>query len=233
MLQRHPVDIQTLAVITSHGYRGGPFVIEAVDAAAALPIIQAWQSGNVTAVHEATADFIGTVSKRMVAAPTIGVFADGFEDIAHGYLTAAGILDSTGAVWGPASPDNLTVVEIRGPTDIVHDDGILFDADGDPVYCQLMSMHWAVRDRDEEVGAEVRSFLGFRTHFFTECQAVNAFENAINGKFLTYHGFVITGDPAPVAYLNSWYHFASPRWMDHFRRWGESERSYSLPPGET
>ena len=206
------VDIQTGATISNHGYRGGPFVIEAENADDALPIIRTWQARNVTTVHRATAPFTGIISKRMVAAPTIGIFADGNEDIAWGYLNAAGIPDSTGSTWGAASPENLTVLEIRGPTDTIHNDGALFDNNGNPVLCQLMSMHWNVRDREapggEEVVAEVRSFLQFRTHFFAECQAVNAFENAINGKFLTYNGFIITGDPSPVQFLNSWYPFA-------------------------
>ena len=34
------VDLKTNAVITNHGYRGGPFVIDSADAPTALPIIQ-------------------------------------------------------------------------------------------------------------------------------------------------------------------------------------------------
>lgn len=228
------VDIQTGAVITNHGYRGGPFVIDASHQAEALPIIHSWQNINITTVHQATAPFSGIVSKTMVSAPNIAVFADGNEDIAFGYLNAAGIPDSTGSPWGANSPDSLDVNEVRGPTDTNHSDGALFDEDGDPRYCQFMSMHWDIRARQasggEEVVAEVRSFLHFRTHFFAECQAVNAFENAINGKFLTYNGFIITGDPSPVTFLNSWYPFAQ---MDGpFRTVGGSERSYSLPQGD-
>ena len=90
-----------------------------------------------------------------------------------------------------------------------------------------MSMHWNVADRDtvkcaggncpatraacaagtkftfngHEVVAEVRAFLGYATHFFAECQAVNAYENTVpnpawpfldddgrNGHFLTTTG---------------------------------------------
>jgi MYXO-CTERM domain-containing protein len=67
-----------------------------------------------------------------------------------------------------------------------------------------MSMHWGVNDREDvkcdggncpdtqaecagetityhghEVVAEVRQFLGYPTHFFAECQAVNAYENTV------------------------------------------------------
>jgi hypothetical protein len=66
-----------------------------------------------------------------------------------------------------------------------------------------MSMHWAVTDREtvtcdggcpatqaecagqtftyhgHEVVAEVRQFLSYPTHFFAECQAVNAYENTV------------------------------------------------------
>ncbi|MBW2264033.1 MAG: hypothetical protein JRG91_18885 [Deltaproteobacteria bacterium] len=229
------VDIESFASITAHGYRGGPFVIEAADAVVALPIILAWQTGHVTTVHEATAGFSGTIARALIAAPTIALFADGNEDIAFGYLNAAGIPDSTGAAWADGSPDTLTVDDIRGPTDTVHDDGALFDEDGDPAFCELMSMHWGVGDREdpggEEVVAEVRSFLNYRTHFFAQCQAVNAFENAINGRFLTRNGFEISGDPTPLVFINSWYTFAQ---MDgSFETVGGSERSYSLPPGDT
>ncbi|MBI5479588.1 MAG: hypothetical protein HY906_12060 [Deltaproteobacteria bacterium] len=221
--------------ITRHGYRGGPFVIDAADAAVALPIIDAWNdqtqwSGNpwaqrtvfqVVAVHEAAEAFTGDVRKEMVAAPTIAVFSDGNEDIATSYLRAAGIPQSNGGEFpagkcgaancgpGTANPDMLTVPAIMGDmgtctspnTD--HKNGSLFTVDGVPAYCQIMSMHWAVTDREtvqceggcpatqaecagetftyhgHEVIAEVRQFLQYPVHFFAECQAVNAYENTV------------------------------------------------------
>ena len=91
------------STITRHGYRGGPFVIDAADAARARPIIDAWNDMSmwaaspwarrtvfhVVSVHEATASFVGDVRKEMLAAPTIAVFSDGNEDIATGYLPGA------------------------------------------------------------------------------------------------------------------------------------------------
>jgi len=82
-----------------------------------------------------------------------------------------------------------------------HKNGALFDTAGNPRFCQIMSMHWGVNDRERveceggcpatpaqcagekftynghEVVAEVRAFLQFPVHFFAECQAVNAYEN--------------------------------------------------------
>ncbi|MCX5747394.1 MAG: hypothetical protein NT062_33435 [Proteobacteria bacterium] len=219
-----------------HGYRGGPFVIDAADHDKALAIIDVWNDQttwtanpwamrtvfHVASVHEATETFTGTVSKEMIAAPTIAVFADGNEPIATGYLRAAGIPQSNGAEFpsakcgantcGPstANPDLLTEEAIMGDlgtcaapiTD--HKNGALFDAAGNPKFCQIMSMHWGVNEREtvkcdggncpatqaactnekftfngHEVVAEVREFLKYATHFYAECQAVNAYENTV------------------------------------------------------
>ncbi|HVK77581.1 MAG TPA: MYXO-CTERM sorting domain-containing protein [Kofleriaceae bacterium] len=224
------------AVISNHGYRGGPFVIDAAHRDAAMAIIDAWNTQaawpanpwaqrsvfNVVSVHETTAPFTGNVSRPLVAAPTIAVFSDGNEDIATGYLRAAGIKQSNGAEFpagrcggagtcgpGTANPDMLTVPSVAGNMGTCgspnndHKNGALFTADGLPAYCQIMSMHWNVADREtvecgggacpatqaqcpaatpityhgHEVVAEVRAFLAYPVHFFAECQAVNAYEN--------------------------------------------------------
>ncbi len=219
--------------ISSHGYRGGPFVIDAAERDAALPIIDAWNDKSAWAanpwaqrtvfqavsVHQTTAEFTGYVRKEMVAAPTIAVFSDGNEDIATSYLRAAGIPQSNGSEFpaarcgagdcgaGSPNPDMLTVPSVAGDMgtcdapNLDHHNGQLF-RDGVPAYCQIMSMHWAVTDREtvkcgggacgadqascggkpityhgHEVVAEVRAFLKFPVHFFAECQAVNAYEN--------------------------------------------------------
>lgn len=224
------------AMISSHGYRGGPFVIDAADAEAAQAIIDVyndpstWDANpwadrsvfNVVSVHETTEAFTGNVRKEMVQPPTIAVFADGNEDIATGYLRAAGIPQSNGSEFpdakcgdgdcgpGTANPDLLTVPSIMGDMgtceepNLDHRNGSLFNEDGSPAYCQIMSMHWNVNDREDvqcdgggcpatqaecagetftyhghEVVAEVREFLQSPTHFFAECQAVNAYENQV------------------------------------------------------
>lgn len=175
---------------------------------------------HVVSVHEATAPFSGNVAKQMVAAPTIAVFADGNEPIATGYLRAAGIPQSNGAEFpsgkcndggcgpGTANPDLLTEEAVAGDLgtcaapNLDHKNGALFTAAGEPAYCQIMSMHWDVADREtvqcdggdcpatraectnerftyhgHEVVAEVRAFLQYPVHFFAQCQAVNAYEN--------------------------------------------------------
>jgi hypothetical protein len=210
-----------------HGYRGGPFVIDSADRDAALAVIDKWNDRaqsprtvfHVTTVHEATAAFTGNVAKEMIAAPTIAVFADGNEPIATNYLRAAGIPQSNGAEFpsqkcdqdncgpGTANPDMLTEEAIMGDLGTCdapnydHRNGALFK-NGQPAFCQIMSMHWDVNDRERvecdggacpatqaectgqaftyhghEVVAEVREFLKGNTHFFAECQAVNAYEN--------------------------------------------------------
>jgi hypothetical protein len=171
-------------------------------------------------VHEATAGFVAPIRKEMVAAPTIAVFSDGNENIATRYLRSAGIPQSDGSEFpdakcgaancgpGTANPDMLTVPSIMGDMGTCdapnydHKNGALFTSDGLPAYCQIMSMHWDVDDREtvqcnggncpatqaecageaityhgHEVVAEVRAFLNYPVHFFAECQAVNAYEN--------------------------------------------------------
>jgi hypothetical protein len=218
----------------AHAYRGGPFVVDAADHDAALAIIDAWNDQtmwaanpwamrtvfHVVSVHETTADFTAHVARTMIMPPTIAVFADGNEDIATGYLRAAGIPQSSGAEFpaskcgtgtcgpGTANPDMLTEQAIMGDLgtcdapNLDHHNGALFTATGAPAFCQIMSMHWNVGDRDtvkcnggtcpatqaacagqpitfngHEVVAEVREFLSHNTHFFAECQAVDAYEN--------------------------------------------------------
>jgi MYXO-CTERM domain-containing protein len=225
------------SVLGTHKYRGGPFVIDAADHDAALAVIDVWNDKtkwtanpwakrtvfHVVSVHEATADFVGNVSREMLAAPTIAVFADGNEKIATGYLRAAGIPQSSGIEFpdancgattcgpGTTNPDMLNEEAIAGDLGTCdapnydHKNGALFKSDGTPAFCQIMSMHWGVAERDtvkcaggncpatqgacaagtkftfngHEVVAEVRAFLGYATHFFAECQAVNAYENTV------------------------------------------------------
>jgi uncharacterized repeat protein (TIGR01451 family)/MYXO-CTERM domain-containing protein len=81
------------------------------------------------------------------------------------------------------------------------------------------------------VVAEVRSFLRHPTHFFAECQAVNAFENdPVNGHFLTPNGFLIAPKPTALDFLHADYPFAQ---LDGpFKTVGGSEPAYSLPSGD-
>ncbi|MBT9554424.1 MAG: hypothetical protein IV100_00290 [Myxococcales bacterium] len=230
-------DLATVAPVVAHGYRGGPFVVKAADAGAAEPIVLAWQKTHVTTVHVATAPFVGKVRRALVTAPSIAVFADGNEDIAFSYLNAAAIPDSTGKAWPTKKLDSyaawrdvMTVPQVAGETSTDHADGSLFDDAGNPLYCQLMTMHWGVKDAVDEVVAEMRSFLNHPTHVFAECQAVNAIENNPHGRFLTPKGYVIEGSPSKVEHHHVDYAFAQ---MDGtFGVVGGSEPSYSLPAGD-
>jgi hypothetical protein len=220
---------------------------------AANPWAQRSVTGIVVTVHEATADFTGNSAREMIANPTIAVFADGNETIATGYLRAAGIPQSNGTEFpnakcgtsncGPGSinPDMLTEEAIMGDMgtcsapNLDHHNGALFKADGTPAFCQIMSMHWNVAEREtvkcngttcptmqsgctgqtityngHEVVAEVREFLKYATHFFAECQAVNAYENTVpnpNWPFLDDmgrdgHFLTTTGTPPACAANN-------------------------------
>lgn len=230
------VDLESGAQVAQHGYRGGPWVVDAADVPEAMPVVEAWLQANPnTTVHEATAAFVGPVARVLIAAPTIAMFADGNQKIARKYMMAAKIPDSTGdPLWPDTSPDMLTPEEVAGPTDSSHNDGALFDEDGHPVYCQLMSMHWGVGDAQKlpEVVAEVREYLTNPVHFFAECQAVNAFENlAPHGFFLTTKGFLIGTGPKMYDYSQMDSPYAQ---IDGpFLSVGGSEPAYSLPPGET
>jgi len=229
-------DLRSGAAVPSHDYRGGPWVIDAADAAAAMPVIKAWQAKNLaTAVHVSTVVFSGDVARTLLVAPNIAMMADGNQKIARKYMVAAKIPDSTGnPLWPDTSPDMLDPMELSGPSPDVHTDGKLFDADADPVYCQFMSMHWAVGDAQKSPGvvAEMREFLGHPTHLYAQCQAVNAFENlAPHGFFLTTKGFLIGQQPNAYDYYQSDSSYAQ---LDGaFLSVGGSEPAYTLPPGET
>ena len=105
------------AIAVPISYRGGPFIIDAADRAAALPIINAWLASDaVTVVHDVTGTFTADIAKTLTAAPRVAVLMDGFQAIAIGGFNAAGIPDSTGAAWSATSVDVLTEAAVAGPT---------------------------------------------------------------------------------------------------------------------
>ena len=188
-------NIQT-SVTGTHNYAGGPFVIDAANRAAALPIIQAWQTINPNViVHEATAPFTTEVGRSLVAAPRLAVFADGNQSIAFGYLNAAAIPDSQGQGWSTTtnSVDLLTPESIAGITQTNHHDGALFDSNGVPRFSALVSAHYNKTSPNLEAIAETGEFLKQRTLLFAECQSAVTFEN--NGHFLTDQGLTIKAQP--------------------------------------
>jgi hypothetical protein len=235
------VDVATGAAISHHGYRGGPFAISALDALAALDVIETWQKEHVTTVHQVTEKFTGPVSRILRRAPRAGIMATGgAELISFDYMRAAGIPDSTGKDWPTKVdktgayadyPDVLSIADVRGPTDTNHKDGALFDQNGEPAFCELMTMHWDVKDRDEAAIAEIREYLRHPVHFYAQCQSVNAVENAENGRFLTPNGYDLDAQPAQVDVLAPYLPFSQ---MDGgFKTVGGSEPSYTLPQGDS
>jgi uncharacterized repeat protein (TIGR01451 family) len=229
-------DLKSNAIISQHGYRGGPFVIAAADAPLAMPVITAWQATITTAVHVATAPFTAPVSRTLTAAPRIAILADGHESIAFSYLNAAGILDEDNKTWSLNSRSVVTPTQVAGPTTTSHKDGVLFRPSGEPAFCEIMTMHWSVNDSDvPEVSAEMGEFLKFPVHLNAECQAVNAIEGAPPAggrmKFVAPQGFVWPApkQPPAVEYANSSLPFAQQD--GPFGTVGGSEPAYALPAG--
>lgn len=248
----------TGATVGTHGYRGGPFVINAQYKSKVLAILNAWNSGQTNAVnvHEATVPFTAPVERVLVNAPNVGINADGNETIAYGYLNAAGIPDSAGKAWSGTSPDVMTPAAVAGPTTSNHRDGRLWGPTGLPRYCQLMSMHWSVsRDAtSNEAISEMREYLlNYPVHLFAECQAVNQLEDAAAGHFVstdngggtptksvacdttaTPNNGLCAKKPTPslpLEFLNSDLAFAQ---MDGpFKTVGGSEPAYGLAPGSS
>ena len=178
----------------------------------ALAIIDAWNDQSqwaanpwaqrtvfqVVSVHEATAAFTGDVRKEMVAAPTIAVFSDGNEDIATGYLRAAGIPQSNGGEFpagkcgaancgpGTANPDMLTVQAIMG------DMGTCDSAQHRPQERRLFTRRRArlLPDHDHALGRERPRAV--------ECEGgCPATQAECTGEAITYHGHEVVAEVRP------------------------------------
>lgn len=214
-------------------FQGGPFVVENPDTETALPIVEEWITSHPeTTVFISLGDFDADVGRTLRNAPSIALLADGNESIAMEYLKAAGIPDALGNPWSDESPDVFTPEELEGESRAApHTDGALFDEDGTPQFCQLNSMHWDEGDAAAMPGVikEVRSFLNHPTHFFAECQAVNAFENSEGGHFLTTGGLVKSQKPVVVSHLAPALPLA--QMTGFFETVGGSEPSFGLAEG--
>ncbi len=232
-------DFRSGAVITAHGYRGGPFVIANADASAASSIITAWQVSNaMTTVHVATQAFTAPVRLLLTASPRIAILADGNQAILFTYLNAAGILDESNVAWVPTSVDLLTPVQVAGPSTSNPADGALFGSSGQPKFCALATPHWNFTSVDiPSVVPEVQSFLQFPVHLFAECQSVNAIEGEPptggRAKLMTSAGFqaVAAALPATVQFSSVDQPFAQ---LDGaFKTIGGSQPAYALAAGST
>ena len=183
----------TAALPLPRSFRGGPFVIAAANAAAARPIIAAWQAtlGDETMVHEVTAGSFTAPRFRILRhAPSIAILHDGNESIAFSNLNAAGIRDRAGNPWTYESPGVLFEADVAGPTDTGVADGALFHGPGQARYGFLVAMHYNDTVVTGEVVREVRSWLAASplTHAFMQCAAAEVFENDAAGRFLTTDG---------------------------------------------
>lgn len=195
------------AIPIPRDYRGGPFVVAATEAEAALPVIQAWQAsaGDNTVVHRLVSGSLAPeVHRTLVAAPRIAILREGNEGIAFANLNAAGIRDSVGGTWSASSPDVLHEDEVGGLTDLNDRDGALFHLpSGLPRYGHFIAMHYNTTSSTGEVVPEVRSWLAASplTHAFMQCNAAIVFETA-PGRLLTSAGLEDDGDPPnPVTVL--------------------------------
>ena len=106
-------DKRTGTSIGPWDYRGGPFIIDAANAAAASPIITAWWAahGNQPNVHVAGASFTANVDIVLRSPPRIANEAIN-SGITIAYYNAAGIPDLNGNPWSSTSPNILDETEI-------------------------------------------------------------------------------------------------------------------------
>ncbi len=196
------IDVRTGAAVPGRGFRGGPFVVASADAAAALPIIQAWQAtpGDATTVHRLqVASPPVTVARTISRAPRIAVLLDGNQTIAFNNLNAAGIRDAIGNAWTAASPDLVSEADVAGPSAVNHADGLLSHAgSGLPRYCVFASLHNDGTPSTAEVVQETRRWLDFGplTHLYAQCAAIDKFENSVAGLLLTNGGISDDGSAA-------------------------------------
>jgi len=196
----------TSAVITNHAYKGGPFVVDSVDAPRAQSIITSYLALNPTVVvHKTTTSFDGYVRRQLTGAPRFALMKDGSEATARSYLAAANITDSQGTAWPDTANDVKTLAQLAGATTTAYD-GALFDNNATPTFCGLISAGWTVAGASTAQGAEVvretRQFLEGAGSLFAQNAGPLAFENGTYGKFLTTAGFNSTTAPATLYELN-------------------------------
>lgn len=181
-------DIETMAIISNHGYSGGPFLIDSAHAQSALPVIQAWQANHSVTVHRATAPFQAPIAMTLYRAPRIAV-EEKNSQIITGYLNDAGIPDSNGAAWTSSSPGVLDHAEIANY-------GFFIDP-SDPCkklkYDIFLSPHtsdadWSGNDPTEVAARDaLDTFLRVGGMIHATCHSISAIENMV-GPFITTSG---------------------------------------------
>ncbi|MBI5549177.1 MAG: DUF11 domain-containing protein, partial [Deltaproteobacteria bacterium] len=182
----------TADVPAARNFRGGPFVIDAAQRAAAIVEINAFLAAHptpVVVVHEATAAFSADSQIELMAAPRIAVLQDNYEAIAFNYLNSARIPDSTGALWSVASPGMITVAQLAGPGASGVNDGALLS--GSVTQFDHLSIQHAGLIPTDEAVREIRHWLGLTaaSHLHAQCSGITAVENNGNGRLITTGGF--------------------------------------------
>ena len=105
-------DLRTNSGLASHGYRGGPFVIDSGDVGRAFSIVHSWQVSHEVSVHVADVAFTAPYWQVMTASPRIAVLASTKQSTAFTYLNAAGIPDENGLAWSSSSVDVIPATSI-------------------------------------------------------------------------------------------------------------------------
>jgi hypothetical protein len=108
-------DLRTNTALAAWSYRGGPFIVDSADAAAAEPIIRAWWAANANQpnVHVAQTGFNADVDVTLRSAPRIAQESVN-ANITIAYYNAAGIPDDNGRPWTTTSPNILSQAQIAG-----------------------------------------------------------------------------------------------------------------------
>lgn len=182
---------ESSAAARPRDFAGGPFVVDASDAADAAAVISDWTAAGHAAVAYVT-DAVATleVDRTLAVAPSIAVLSDDDEDdddnVYWDYLNAAGIPDGNGGAWDASSPGALSESEVAGTSDTSAGDGALFHADGTPAYCHLNAVQWKASDTHPVV-MEIRAYAQDPlTSSLFGCTAAESIENdSVYGSLIT------------------------------------------------
>jgi len=182
-------DLQTSASVGPHGYRGGPFVVDAGDVSRAALIVHNWQLAHpAVKVHVADGTFITPYWQVMTTSPRIAVLASLKQAVAFDYLNAAGIPDENGLAWTGSS------VDVLSPTAIGN--GALLDATGSAKYNALLMPGWDIPG-DATVRSAITAFLNQPVLVFAEDATAASMEGA---DLLTTGGLATAAPPATIQY---------------------------------
>ncbi len=189
-------DLKTNSNVGPHGYRGGPFIIDAGDVGRATLTVHNWQLANPNvAVHVADGSFFTPYWQVLTASPRIAVLASTKQSVAFNALNAAGILDENDLAWSGTSADVISAPVIDG--------GALVDAaTHSALYNALLMPGWD-NPADATTSSAITTFLNCPVLLFAEDLPSSQIESS---ALLTTSGLLV-GSPAPstVQYGSSAY----------------------------